>query len=87
MAICDSCRIRIDPDCIRIEGKLYCCAGCAAGGPCICTYEHGLGRYPPSHYARPVSLADLLDRYERGIQMRAQPADAIRPQPASEEPF
>jgi len=74
MTSCDSCRIRLGPDCVSVEDRRYCCAGCAAGGPCVCTYEHDLGRYPPSHYARPVSLADLLDRYEMGIETNIQPS-------------
>jgi len=84
--MCDSCGIHVGPECVQLEDKPFCCAGCAAGGPCICTYEHDLGRYPPSAYARPVSLADLLDRYERGIQMSAQPA-AITPPPLPEDVF
>jgi len=86
MTTCDSCGIRLDPECLRIEDEPYCCAGCAAGGPCNCTYEQDLGRFPPSHYARRVSFADLLDRYERGIQTTAQAA-VVTPPPAPEDVF
>ena len=68
MVNCESCQIAVPGEPLRFEDRLYCCAGCAAGGPCVCTYEHDLGRYPPAHYARPVSLGELLDRYEREIQ-------------------
>ncbi len=68
MITCESCDITLAGEPLRLEGKFYCCAGCSAGGPCVCTYEHDLGRYPPAHYARPVSLAELLDRYDKGIQ-------------------
>ncbi len=70
MNTCDSCKMALEGEAVRVEDGLYCCSGCAVGGPCVCTYEHHLGRYPPAHYARPVSLADLLDRYERGMQER-----------------
>ena len=86
MAACESCGIRLGSDCLHVDGNPYCCAGCASGGPCICTYEHDLGRYPPTHYARPVSLADLLDRYEEGIQTSTKPANP-RLQPAPEDLF
>ena len=85
MTTCDSCGIRLGPDCVRADDKPYCCAGCAGGGPCICTYEHDLGRYPPSHYARPISMADLFDRYERCIPTSSKPAD-VRLQSAPEDP-
>lgn len=68
MTTCDSCNIRLGPQVFSSQDKLYCCAGCAAGGPCLCSYQQDLGRYPPAHYARPVSLPELLDQYEREIQ-------------------
>ena len=71
MITCDSCRIGLGSEHLQLEEAFYCCAGCAAGGPCVCTYEHDLRRYPPALYALPVSLSELLDRYENGIQERA----------------
>lgn len=68
MNTCESCNITLAGDPVHSGDGLYCCAGCVGGGPCVCTYEHDLGRYPPSDYARPVSLAELLDRYEKEIQ-------------------
>jgi hypothetical protein len=70
MTTCDSCGIEIEagPESITAPDGAFCCAGCARGGPCVCTYQHDLGRYPPSLYARPISLSDLLDRYEEGVQ-------------------
>jgi hypothetical protein len=64
MSSCASCQIQLGSEAILFAGGLYCCTGCAEGGPCICTYEHDLGRYPPSSYAKPVTLTELLDRYE-----------------------
>ena len=71
MRICGSCGIALEAERIRRRDGLYCCAGCAGGGPCVCTYEHDLGRYPPSYYAKPVSLSELLDRYESGAESEA----------------
>ena len=68
MVTCNSCGIDLGADFANSGDELYCCAGCTVGGPCVCTYEQDLGRYPPAPYARPVSLAELLDRYEGGIQ-------------------
>jgi hypothetical protein len=68
MVTCNSCGIPLGADSAYPGDELYCCSGCSGGGPCICTYEQDLGRYPPAQYARPVSLAELLDRYEGGIQ-------------------
>lgn len=72
MVMCSSCGIALGAESVCPGDELYCCTGCTAGGPCICTYEQDLGRYPPTQYARPVSLAELLDRYEGGIQKPIQ---------------
>jgi len=72
MVTCDSCGIALGAESVYPGEELYCCAGCTAGGPCVCTYEQDLGRFPPAQYARPVSLAELLDRYEKGIQKPVQ---------------
>jgi len=68
MTTCASCDIKLGAEVVLGPDGLYCCAGCADGGPCICTYEQDLGRYPPSRYAKPVSLSELFDRYERDVQ-------------------
>jgi hypothetical protein len=72
MVTCGSCGIALGPDLVYRGDEPYCCTGCTAGGPCVCTYEQDLGRYPPAPYARPVSFTELLDRYERGIQKRVR---------------
>ena len=36
---CASCDIEILWPPIIAQGKRYCCAGCAAGGPCSCDYS------------------------------------------------
>lgn len=36
---CATCEIEILWPPITAQGKTYCCAGCAAGGPCSCDYS------------------------------------------------
>ena len=72
MTNCASCEIKLGADSVRGSDGRYCCTGCADGGPCICTYEHDLGRYPPSRYAKPISISELFDRYERDVQADAE---------------
>jgi len=33
---CANCDIPVTPDAVKRDGYLYCCDGCAIGGPCIC---------------------------------------------------
>ena len=34
--ICDQCGMRYDWPGVEVDGRVYCCAGCASGGPCTC---------------------------------------------------
>jgi hypothetical protein len=34
--ICDNCGLEYVGAGITVGGNIYCCAGCARGGPCIC---------------------------------------------------
>ncbi|HEY7414447.1 MAG TPA: hypothetical protein VH593_04590 [Ktedonobacteraceae bacterium] len=36
---CASCDIEILWPPVIAQGRTYCCAGCAAGGPCSCDYS------------------------------------------------
>jgi hypothetical protein len=36
---CVSCDIEILWPPVVVQGKTYCCTGCAAGGPCNCDYS------------------------------------------------
>nr|BBH89239.1 hypothetical protein KTC_39900 [Thermosporothrix sp. COM3] len=36
---CANCDIEILWRPVVVQGKVYCCAGCAAGGPCTCDYS------------------------------------------------
>ncbi len=36
---CASCELDIDWSPVEQAGRYFCCAGCAAGGPCCCSYD------------------------------------------------
>ena len=38
--ICTTCGIVIRWQPTTVEGKAYCCLGCAEGGPCECDYDN-----------------------------------------------
>jgi hypothetical protein len=39
---CANCDIEILWSPLLVQGKAFCCAGCAAGGPCSCDYSQYL---------------------------------------------
>ena len=41
---CANCEIEIRWKPTKANGRAYCCAGCAEGGPCECDYD----RLPPA---------------------------------------
>jgi hypothetical protein len=40
---CASCEVQIAGRPVFHVGLPFCCAGCVAGGPCLCTYEEDPG--------------------------------------------
>jgi hypothetical protein len=38
--LCENCRIVIRWQPTVVDGKTYCCLGCAQGGPCNCDYDN-----------------------------------------------
>jgi hypothetical protein len=38
--LCKTCGIVIRWQPTFVEGKAYCCPGCAGGGPCECDYDN-----------------------------------------------
>lgn len=44
--LCANCYIPIAGTPVMVDGEAYCCRGCAAGGPCICSYSNE--ETPPS---------------------------------------
>ncbi len=57
---CLSCDIDLHGTPEMLDGEPFCCAGCAAGGPCVCTYERGPGRYPHNGHVDTVLAAELM---------------------------
>lgn len=37
--LCANCGLPIAWSPVVLEGKCYCCGGCALGGPCYCSYD------------------------------------------------
>jgi hypothetical protein len=59
MSKCDSCDIDLGRDHLVVRGKTFCCAGCADGGPCGCSYERGDGRHHRNGHSDPV-ISEML---------------------------
>lgn len=38
-ARCANCGLEIAWEPVVVDGKAYCCGGCAQGGPCYCSYD------------------------------------------------
>jgi hypothetical protein len=55
---CASCDIEIDISPVIIENTLYCCHGCAKGGPCVCSYVGNAAKYPRNGH-RDKAMLDL----------------------------
>jgi hypothetical protein len=60
--VCANCGILIRWLPTVVDGKTYCCLGCARGGPCECDYHH-----LPHHTDR----AHIVVRYKGIIERRA----------------
>ncbi len=60
MKNCHSCDIELTGDVLLAHGRAYCCSGCAAGGPCTCTYEGEQKVHSSNGHADPVLTRELL---------------------------
>ena len=59
--MCASCQVEIGSEPVFHVGLPFCCAGCVAGGPCICSYDE-----EPVHEPAQVQPAPaLVDDDER----------------------
>lgn len=61
---CASCDIDLEGEPLVVDGKPFCCQGCAQGGPCTCTYEDGRGRHHRNGHRDPLLALGL---FEEGI--------------------
>lgn len=73
-AVCATCEIEVAWPPIRRDGHSYCCEGCAAGGPCSCSYDQ------PAK-ADSGSAADANAGYHRSARstLRARHHGALSP--------
>ncbi len=53
---CASCDIQLEKPPLTVEGFLYCCHGCAHGGPCVCSYVGEPARYPRNGHGSEAAL-------------------------------
>ena len=58
---CASCDIEITTEPVTVDGRTFCCRGCADGGPCGCGYEDGFGRYPRNGHPDPLVVSDPFE--------------------------
>ena len=52
--VCANCGIVIIWEATIVEGRNYCCPGCAQGGPCNCDYDN----LPRSGGSNPIVLQE-----------------------------
>jgi len=60
MKKCYSCDIELTAGAMLMAGRPFCCAGCAAGGPCSCTYEDQQAQRPSNGHGDPVMTRELF---------------------------
>ena len=53
---CASCDIEVDNLPLMVEGLVYCCHGCAKGGPCVCSYVGNPAKYPRNGHSTRTTL-------------------------------
>jgi hypothetical protein len=57
---CASCDIEITDKPTIGSGQVFCCGGCAEGGPCVCSYEDQAGRRPRNGHGDPDLLWEMM---------------------------
>ena len=72
---CTTCEIATSRPTIDDEGRAFCCPGCAAGGPCTCSYD-AAGALPSVRHCLDVEGA-VADRF-RAVPARAGAPRALR---------
>jgi hypothetical protein len=59
--VCTNCGILIRWQPTIVDGRAYCCLGCAGGGPCECDYDN---------LPRPGQVKAMVCRDARNLQER-----------------
>jgi hypothetical protein len=65
---CASCEVLIAGRPVYRMDEAYCCAGCAAGGPCVCTYEADLAEDGVDNLGLLARIERLAAEPERRLQ-------------------
>lgn len=68
---CANCRLEIAWEPIVVDGQVFCCGGCAQGGPCYCSYD--LDFVEPER-SRPTVGGEAHRRRARGSRGTSDPA-------------
>lgn len=55
---CSNCEEPVAHAPVYFDGRLYCCTGCVAGGPCLCTYTTPSAAPVPSHDEAPERTSE-----------------------------
>jgi hypothetical protein len=55
---CVSCHVEIRTEPVFHVGLPFCCAGCVAGGPCICSYDEEPVREPIPLYPERLPVVE-----------------------------
>lgn len=61
---CANCGIEIRWQPTIVDGKAYCCLGCAQGGPCTCDYSN----LPQPHDATTITSFPCLEGQAPQVQ-------------------
>jgi hypothetical protein len=57
---CESCDIEVTDHPVTARGHIYCCTGCADGGPCVCSYENQQVIFPTNGHGDPALTQEFL---------------------------
>jgi hypothetical protein len=79
--VCANCGIEIGWQATVVDGRLYCCLGCAMGGPCTCDYSNlpRLGESRALVYCRSRTTALLLAKDGRAASENEPESASLRP--------
>ena len=72
---CASCEIELVGRPVYRLDEAYCCDGCAAGGPCMCTYESDLAEDAVDRIGLPFATPErAVDDGEHALEPRERVA-------------
>lgn len=66
---CASCDSFITGRTVYRMDEAYCCVGCAAGGPCLCTYEADLADDGVDHLGLPFAMDGSITEAVEGTEV------------------